>query len=442
MQNKITNTWICQVENKSIKPLFGDLIINDGKIEQIIPRNHTHFVKSADEDNKGPSVLDAGGRVTTLPNVNFHEHFYSRLAKGLNITGSMDSFVHILENLWWKLDTKLDEPMVRASVQMGALESIRNGVSYTFDHHASPNFTKGSLNVIGAVLADFNMRGVLCFETSDRNGDARAQQALEENSNFYLDHTSDDLKAMMGLHAAFTVSDKMLEKAAHISQQNDLGIHIHLCEGLADRQLSFSHYGAMPAQRLNKYDLLNDKSILAHGIYLHEQDRDLIAEKGSAIAYNPDSNMNNGVGLPEFDTIPEAVPIIVGTDGMHANPIKSMKQLFLLKRHHGISFDTVFSWFQKIYFDQLNFVKKYFPDFPSLQVNDRADFVIWDYVPPTPISEQNFWGHYIYGITERPVHSVVQKGGFLMKNFDLININEDRINKEIIKQGTRLFDAF
>jgi len=440
--NKITNTWICQINGKSVQPIFGDLIIKNGKIDQVILKDHAQFIQSVEKKSSDPSILDAGGRVTTLPNVNFHEHFYSRLAKGLNLTGPMDSFLNILENLWWKLDLKLDEQMVRASVQMGALESIRSGLTYTFDHHASPNFTKGSLLAIGDVLEDFNLRGVLCFETSDRNGDVKAQEALEENTQFYLDHTNDDLKAMMGLHASFTVSDKVLERAAHIIHDNNLGIHIHLCEGLADRELSLAEYGDMPVQRLSKLGLLNDKSILSHGIHLDPSDREILAGHGSAIAYNPDSNMNNSVGLPRFDKMPASVPIIAGTDGMHANPIKSLKQLFLLDRHNGNSFDDVFSWFQKIYFDQLDFVKKYFPDFSSLQINDRADFIIWDYVPPTPITEPNFWGHYIYGITERPVHSVVQKGEFLMKNHQLLNIDETEINKEIFKQGARLFDTF
>ncbi|KAA3616925.1 MAG: hypothetical protein D8M58_05000 [Calditrichaeota bacterium] len=439
---RINNTWICQVENKSIKPVFGDLIFTGGKIEQIIPKDHAQYIKAPKSDKNDTSVFDAEGGVTTLPNVNFHEHFYSRLAKGLNLTGPMDSFLNILENLWWKLDLNLDKAMVRASVQMGAVESIRNGVTYTFDHHASPNFTKGSLATIGNVLSELNLRGVLCFETSDRNGSAKAKEAMDENISFFNKRTNDDLKAMVGLHASFTVSDEILEQAAKAIQKYNLGVHIHLCEGLADRELSYADHGEMPVQRLEKFGLLNDRSILSHAIYLEPNDRDIILEKGSAIAYNPDSNMNNSVGLPAFSKMPTDTPIITGTDGMHANPVKSLKQLFLLERHNGNSFDDVFSWFQKIYFDQLDFVKKYFPDFASLQVNDRADFIIWDYVPPTPLTDQNFWGHYIYGITERPVNSVVQNGKFLMKDYGLVNIDEEQVNKDIYKQGARLFNTF
>ena len=130
---KIINGWICQIAGNSIKPLFGDLTIEDQKIVNIEKRSFDDYMQTPQRVKNGNDLLDAAGRVITLPLVNFHEHFYSRLAKGLNITGPTDNFVHILENLWWKLDKTLDKEMIRASVQMGAMESIRNGVTYTFE---------------------------------------------------------------------------------------------------------------------------------------------------------------------------------------------------------------------------------------------------------------------------------------------------------------------
>ena len=115
-----------------------------------------------------------------------------------------------------------------------------------------------------------------------------------------------------------------------------------------------------------------------------------------------------------------------------------MKQLFLLSRGQENSFDDSTSIIKKIYFDQLTFVKRYFHDFPSLNQGDRADMILWDYVPPTPISRENFWGHFIYGILEYPVHSVLQNGEFLMKDFRLMKADENKIKNEIYFQGERL----
>ncbi len=95
-----------------------------------------------------------------------------------------------------------------------------------------------------------------------------------------------------------------------------------------------------------------------------------------------------------------------------------------------------------MYLGQIEFAKRYFPDYPTLATGDRADFIIWDYAPPTPLHSGNFFGHYIYGALEYPVRSVVQQGEFLMKDFILTSQNEGLAKREIYKQGERLYKLF
>ncbi len=229
----ITNAWICQISGQKIIPVFGDIIISEGRISEIRKKDFKDFL-SKPQKNSSESI-NAGGRVVTVPMINFHDHFYSRLAKGLPIKGSMENFKMILQNLWWKLDLALDSEMIRASAQMAALESIRNGVTYIFDHHSSPNSANGSLKIIADVLSEFELRGVLCFETTDRNGKSLSENGILENINFFKNSTNEDLKAILGLHASFTVNDDTLKKVSEIVKELGLGIHIHLCEDKIDR---------------------------------------------------------------------------------------------------------------------------------------------------------------------------------------------------------------
>lgn len=434
---RIINAWICQIKNGFINPIFGNLLITDGKIKKIISADS----KVSPQAKISKEDIDAGGRVVTVPNINFHDHFYSRLAKGLSIKGETDNFQNILKNLWWKLDMILDKEMIRASAQMAVLESIRNGVTYIFDHHSSPKTANGSLEIIAEVLNKTGIRGVLCFEMTDRNGKKLAADGLKENEYFLGNSIDENINGMLGVHASFTLKDESLQSAAEIVNQHNIGIHIHLCEDKVDREISLKVYSNLPVERLDHFGLLTDKSILAHGIHLTETDFSLVEKAGSAFVYNPDSNLNNEVGLPDFSHIPMDIPILAGTDGMNSNPARSIKQLFILGRHKGMSFDEAFKWITKIYFNQINFVGKYFPDFPTLNLNDRADFVVWDYIPPTPFTSENFWGHYIYGMLDRPIHSVVQDGRVLMNNFR-ISFDESELNKNIVEQGTRLYNKF
>jgi len=434
---KIKNAWISQISDDSINPIFGDIEIKNGKITSISEHDSSN-TSSAIGDN----VIDAGGRVVTIPLVNFHDHIYSRLAKGLPIKGDMSSFQNILKNLWWKLDLDLDLHMVKASAQMAVLESIRNGVTYIFDHHASPNNTAGSLSTIADVIKDSGLRGVLCFETSDRNGEELSQTSIDENQNFFLNHTNENIKALFGLHASFTVEDKTLKQVSDFVKDNNVGVHVHLAEDKSDNEMSLEKFGKNPIERFNDLNLLNSSSILAHGIHLTENDYKILESSGAALAYNLDSNLNNAVGLPNFKLVPHSTTILVGTDGMHANIARSFKQLFLQLRHSGFLFDDAFGFMISAYFNQHKFAKQFFTDFPSLYVGDRADLIIWDYIPPTPINNENFWGHYLYGVIERPVQTVIQNGKILMKDFKLIDIDETEISSKIFEQGNKLFNKF
>jgi cytosine/adenosine deaminase-related metal-dependent hydrolase len=323
---------------------------------------------------------------------------------------------------------------------MAAIESIRNGVTYIFDHHASPSHTLGSLNCIKDTLCEFNIRNVLCFETSDRNGEQFKEEAIKVNQDYFLYNTDENSKGMFGLHASFTLDDSTLNSIKDFLAKNDIGIHIHICEDESDRNLSMKKYGKSPVQRLLDFNLVNEKSILVHGVHLTKEELDLLKDKKPALAINLDSNLNNAVGTPQFKNIPEEIAILCGTDGMHANIPRSQKQFFLMMRNQKLSFDKAFYLFRKMYFDQHKFVRKYFSDFSSLHVGDRADLIIWDYIPPTPINQSNFFGHYVYGILERQIHSVVQKGNILMNDFELVGVDENEINNYIYSQGKRLFD--
>jgi cytosine/adenosine deaminase-related metal-dependent hydrolase len=437
MENlEIKNAWIAQVSGKKINPVFGDLLMENGHISEIREKRFPDDLRR--EASKDKHTHNLAGRVVTSPLVNFHDHIYSRLAKGLSTRGPQDNFVHILENLWWKLDLALDPDMVRASAQMAALESIRNGVTYIFDHHASPRHTSGSLGLLADVLREYGLRGSLCFETSDRNGKELAHEALRENENL-LKNQSEDIKGMLGLHALFTLEDSTLQESAKILKKHDTGIHLHLAEDKHDPEFSQQRYRLSLAQRLKKFDLLNQKSILVHGVHLTGTDYEIIKQSGAAIAYNPDSNLNNAVGLPVYADVPTEIPILAGTDGMHANIRRSLKQIFLLYRHQQNDFGAAFQFLQKIHFDQLDFVRKYFPDYPMLQPGDRADLIIWDYIPPAPFGADNYWGHYLYGMLERPIHSVMQHGKFLMENFQINRADVEQTWIQIYEQGVRLF---
>jgi cytosine/adenosine deaminase-related metal-dependent hydrolase len=315
-------------------------------------------------------------------------------------------------------------------------------VTCVFDHHSSPSCVTGSLQIIAEVFREFGLRGVLCYETSDRDGPDKSRAALSENVTFAEQHTDDDLRAMIGMHAPFTLSDGTLSAAAAALRNTSLGIHTHLAEDAHENAFSEVRYGKPAATRLSDVGLLNERGIVAHGVHLTAADQQIIAKAGCAIACCPDSNLNNRVGLADYRRIPSETPVLAGTDGMHANIAQTLKRLFLLYRHQGGGMAEAFRWTAKICSDQTVFVRRYFTDYPTLSAGDRADFIVWNYVPPTPIEKENALGHFIYGLLESPVRTVVAGGKFLMRDFKLNIGDEAGKRARIAEQGLRLRRRF
>ena len=95
------------------------------------------------------AYVDAHGGVIMPGLVNCHTHIYSGLARGLAIKGcNPTNFLENLEQQWWKIDDNLTLDGTRASAYATVLDSLRDGVTTIFDHHASFCEIPGSLFAI------------------------------------------------------------------------------------------------------------------------------------------------------------------------------------------------------------------------------------------------------------------------------------------------------
>ncbi|MFH0733980.1 MAG: amidohydrolase family protein [bacterium] len=430
------NGWFCQIVNNKIVPFYGAVEVAYGKIVRFIKNDESLLVDLLNE--RKFEIIDLNGKFVTTPFTNFHEHIYSKLAKGLKINSPLANFDQILSDYWWLVDCALDEEMVKYSALLTGIDSIKNGIGTIFDHHSSPNFTKNSLNTIAEALRNLNLKHVLCYEVTDRNGIAKSIESIDENINFIQNQHNEFSKGLFGMHASFTIDGKTLQTISSKFKNLNTGVHIHICEDKADRIESIKKYNKSPLERLLENDLINDKSILAHGVDLTINELEKIKKIGASIALNPDSNLNNSVGLIDFKSILNQ-NLLLGSDGMHSNMLKSLKNVFLISRYQGLNFGESFELITKIFNNQLLFLDKFFPSNSKLQLNDSADLVVWDYTPPTIVTEENVWGHIIYGLTESTATDFISSGKFILKEKKLKIMDENKVLNEAKEQGAKLY---
>jgi putative selenium metabolism protein SsnA len=365
---------------------------------------------------------DATGGYVSPGIVCSHNHFYSALARGLmvNIKPSKD-FAQQLVNLWWRLDRALDEGITRSSGLVGAAEAVMGGVTSVVDHHASPAFIDGSLDVLKEGFETVGLRGVLGYEATDRNGRPGAEAGVRENLRFAkaIDAArargEDPLvEAAIGAHAPFTVDEKTLADLAEVCKSTGRGLHIHVAEDKFDAVDSRYRFGKDIAVRLDQAGLLGPKTILGHGLYLSRDEVDLVNERDCFLAHNARSNMNNNVGYN--DQLPLYRNAVLGTDGIGSDMI--MEANFAFFKHHDAGGTLWMDAFLKMLQDGNRLLERYFPGkkFGKVEAGYEADLAFWDYDPPTPLLGDNVAGHAAFGLSSRMVRSTMVGGRFTVKD--------------------------
>ena len=352
-----------------------------------------------------------------------HTHLYSALARGLmvDISPSKD-FAQQLRHLWWRLDRAIDLPILEASALAGCADAAMSGVTSVVDHHAGPEAIDGSLSVIRQAYDRIGLRGLLCYETTDRNGVKGAQAGVRENLRFTAEIDAERaagghpmVDGAIGAHAGFTVGEETLAALGDAVKTSKRGLHIHAGEDKYDAVDSRHRFGADLASRLDAAGCLGPKSVIGHGVWLTEGEVATVNARASFLAHNARSNMNNAVGynslLTRFDNV------VLGTDGMSADMLEEFR--FACFRHR----ESGGPWWPGDFLrclDRGNRVMERYMGlaFGRVIAGAVADLVLWDYEPPTPLVGGNIAGHLAFGLSSRSVKSVMVNGSFVVEDRD------------------------
>jgi putative selenium metabolism protein ssnA len=388
--------------------------------------------------------IDAKGGVIHPAFINTHEHIYSALARGLSIKGyAPNGFLEILDGLWWTIDRNLDNDLTKLSAEATYLECIKNGVTTIFDHHASFGEISGSLFAIEEAARDFGVRSVLCYEISDRDGKEKAHAAIKENVDFAkhaLSLKDDFIKGMMGMHASFTISDETMELCRK-EKPKEIGYHIHVAEDILDLHRCLKEHGKRIVDRLYDWDVLGEKTLLAHCIYVNPHEMDLIRDTNTMVVHNPESNMGNACGCPPtMKIVHKGILTGLGTDGYTHDMIESWKVANILHKHHLVDPGAAWAEVPEMLFQgNARIANRYFEKkLGVLEKGAAADIIITDYIPPTPMNAGNLNGHMLFGMNGRSVVTTVGNGKVLMKNRELQGIDEERCLAKIREGAARL----
>ena len=405
----------------------GNLWVRDGRIVKVFgsedPIPKLSWASQTDGEGK-----------TLLPGmINAHTHLYSTFACGLTVRPfHPGSFEEMLEQLWWKLDRALLSDDVYWSAKTAAMRLIDHGATTVIDHHSSPYCAQGTGALLSrALIEESGMRAVLSIETSDRDGPMIRDQEIDENLALMEERQKypGKMGALFGLHASFTLEEETLERVGRW----DYPVHIHIGEGEEDGRLHVEKYGCSALERLQRHHVCKPGSLLVHGIRLNNKDIDQIKNSGCRVAFNPQSNQNNGAGLPRYALFKNhAIPVLLGSDGYGFDFSRDIRAL-LISQHHveqsplGFSLEDLF---EVVFRNNAAYASDLLGETVGvIEEGAVADFITYRYTPFTPISEKNFLGHWFFGLLENGKPEDVVIGGKVLKKGGVLQMPVEDILK-------------
>ena len=416
-------------------------VVTDGHLIKEVGKTPELLSKYGDAE-----FINANGGVIMPGLINAHNHIYSAFARGISIEGyAPSSFPEILDGLWWNIDRHLLIEDTRWSAMATYLYCIRNGCTTVLDHHASYGGIRGSLFAIAEAAKELGVRTCLCYEVSDRDGEDKKHEAVNENAEFIRytkSDNSDMLKGMMGMHASFTVSDSTVALCRENTPEG-IGFHIHVAEGIEDVNDSLSKYSKRVINRLNDLGILGKFTITGHCIHVNDEEMDIIKETDTMVVHNPESNMGNAVGIPPcMEMMKRGILLGLGTDGYTNDMFESEKVANIIHKHVLADPGAAWSEVPAMLFENNSKIcsRVFSVKTGVLEKGAAADIVISDYIPLTPMTADNCDGHILFGMSGRSIVTTIINGVMRMKDRELIGIDADAILEKCRERSGAMWD--
>ncbi len=407
------------------------VLLSEGRIAEIGPQ--------ADLIAGHPAVerLDAGGQFLMPGNICAHTHFYGAFSRGMAIPGEAPAdFPAILNKLWWPLDKSLGPEDIRYSALVCLIDAIRHGTTTLIDHHASPHAIEGSLDILAEAVEQAGVRAVLCYEVTDRDGPDKARAGIAENVRFLRRCQAGEVAggrvaAMFGIHASLTASDGTLDACAKAVPAG-AGFHLHVAEHEVDESDSLAKSGMRIVGRLAKHDILGPRTIVAHAVHVDAGEIARLAETRTWVSHQPRSNMNNGVGVADVETMLAAgIRVALGNDGFSNAMWEEWRAAYLVHKlwHHDPRRMPGGAVIRMGVDHSADLAESFFPKgrMGRLVRGAHADLILVDYHPSTPLTADNLPWHILFGFRESMITTTLVAGRVLMRDRRLLTLDEDAV---------------
>ncbi|MBF0369835.1 MAG: amidohydrolase [Magnetococcales bacterium] len=380
-------------------------------------------------------VIDGRGMAVVPGLVNGHTHAGMSLFRGY---GDDMPLMEWLQTRIWPAEAKLTDEDVYWGSRLACLEMIRSGtvqfqdMFWQFLPAARAVEDAGLRAGVGTPMID--VAGLKQAEDCRR----KALESHDQARDF-----SDRIRHTITPHAIYTNSEESLRWVAQFSEERQTPIHIHLSETAGEVADCLKKQGIRPAHYLDRLGLLNERTQLAHGVFLDDAELDLIARRGALLITNPVSNMKLTVGgvFPYARAAQRGIAMALGTDSAASNNsldlFQELKTFALIQKHAAQ--DPTLLPAREAWGVATGAKAPMLGQSGQIAVGEKADFLLLrrGVVELTP--EHDFISNLVYAATGHVVDTVVVNGQILMQDRQIPG--EEEILREASERAKRLCDS-
>ncbi len=295
----------------------GYLFIEDDRIVAVAEGKAPDSIRSQAEE-----IIDASGQIVMPGLINSHVHLFQTLIRGLSYNRPL---IPWLEEVAFPVYEKMRPEDILIAVKMGIIENLKGGATAVTD-----NFTvRQSPDGYDAVFKAAKELGIR-YKMARGYSDTGYPEALMETGDEIINSTmrlfetwcrdTDLLSIDFSPNVVWSTTKETLARVVNLSREIEIGIHIHTAEDEGENAICIKRNGVRQVAWLHQLGVLGPRTQLAHGIWINEDEMDLIAESRAVIVHNPVSNMFIGTGICPVDKLSRSgIKVALGTDGQAVN---------------------------------------------------------------------------------------------------------------------------
>lgn len=380
------------------------------------------------------TILKADGLVAHPPMLNSHTHAAMTLFRG---NGDDLPLMQWLEQKIWPYEKNITFDEVYWGTRLAIVEMIRSGCTFFNDMY-------WNFHAVAKAVEDSGVRAMLSAVFIDLGNEEIARQQKNSNERLFREsrELSDRIQFAVGPHAIYTVSKPSLQWASEFTAEHKIPLHIHLSETQQEVEDCQRLHGCSPVEYLDSLNLVNERLVAAHTVWLSDKDIRLLGDNKAVCAHNPVSNMKLAVGgvYPYRRLLNAGAITAIATDGAGSNnnldlfedlKIAALLQKFTDNDPTSLNADEALDMATDNPASFFNLSGK------ELRVGREADFILLDPNRPELVPNHSLNSHLVYSANGYVVDSVVCDGNILMKH--RVIDGEEEIRAKAVEAAESMF---